>query len=110
MPIVRVGPEASFRIVPGQPQLVGWPVDRENETDWGAVIAVYGSTEQRKVVALGVRAEGVIHLLRWSAIEMDSSTGRLRLTPPVTWREPFTDQVTDELPEELSPIGPPAGT
>jgi hypothetical protein len=91
MPIVRVGPAEGFRIVPGQPQLVGWPVDLADQPDWGVVTAVYGNTDSRKVVALGVRAAGVIHLMRWQGVEMDSQTKRLRVQPAVAWREPFID-------------------
>ncbi|MBC7543607.1 MAG: hypothetical protein H7338_12840 [Candidatus Sericytochromatia bacterium] len=92
---MRVGPLEGFRIVPGQPQLVGWPVDLDERSDWGVVVSAYGNTEQRKVVALGVRAGDVIHLMRWSAIEMDSERQRLRLSPATSWRErePFLDEV-----------------
>jgi hypothetical protein len=92
MPIVRVGPEEGFRIVPGQPQLVGWQVDLSDQPDWGVVVAVYGSTDSKKVVALGVRAAGIIHLMRWTGIEMDSARQRLTVSPAISWREPFIDE------------------
>lgn len=91
MPIVRVGPEEGFRIVPGQPQLVGWPVDLPDGPDWGVVVAVYGNTESKRVVALGVRAAGVIHLMRWAGIDMDAGRQRLTVSPTVSWQEPFVE-------------------
>jgi hypothetical protein len=99
MAIVRVGPEEGFRIVPGQPQLVGWSVDLPDQPDWGVVTAVYGSTESRKVVALGVRAAGVIHLMRWTGVEMDSAQRRLKVAPAVSWREPFIDEEDTPPPQ-----------
>ena len=102
MPVVRVGPDETYRIVAGQPQLVGWTVDMDDRSDWGVVVAAYGSTEKRKVVALGIRADDVIHLLRWSAVEVDSERQRLRVMPAVSWRDPLVEDL-GAPPEEPPP-------
>lgn len=91
MPIVRVGPDEDFRIVAGQPQLVGWPVRLDDETAWGQVVAVYGDTELGRVVALGIRAEGVIHLVRWTSVMVDAERQTIQLKPQVPWAEAHLD-------------------
>lgn len=91
MPIVRVGPEEDYRIVAGQPELVGWPVRLDDETDWGQVVAVYGDTDLGKVVALGVRAEGVIHLLRWTSVIVDAERQMIQIKPQAPWAEAQLD-------------------